>query len=118
MGAISVALVSILVALTFHPALLMVLGDRVDRLRVPWIGKRIAETMGEEGRFWGGAVRAVVRHPGLSATLACALLLAAALPVLGLKLGASGPQSLPDSTVGKRGLIGRASCRERVSLTV
>jgi putative drug exporter of the RND superfamily len=104
-GAIAVALVSILVALTFHPALLMVLGDRVDRLRVPWIGKRVAESMGEEGRFWGGAVRAVVRHPGLSASLACALLLAAAVPVLGLKLGASGPQALPDSTVGKQGLI-------------
>ena len=104
-GAIAVALVSIVVALTFHPALLMVLGDRVDRLRVPWIGKRIADTMGEEGRFWGGAVRAVVRRPGLSAILACALLLAAATPVLGLKLGAAGPSSLPDSTVGKQGLI-------------
>src|SRR5919109_574554 len=104
-GAIAVALVSIFVALTFHPALLMVLGDRVDRLRVPWIGKRIADTMGEEGRFWGGAVRAVVRRPGLSAIVACALLLAAATPVLGLQLGAAGPSSLPDSTVGKQGLI-------------
>jgi RND superfamily putative drug exporter len=104
-GAIAVALVSIVVALTFHPALLMVLGDRVDRLRVPWIGKRIADTMGEEGRFWGGAVRAVVRRPGLSAIVACALLLAAATPVLGLKLGAAGPSSLPDNTVGKQGLI-------------
>jgi len=104
-GAIAVALVSIVVALTFHPALLMVLGDRVDRLRVPWIGKRIADTMGEEGRFWGGAVRAVVRRPGLSAIVASALLLAAATPVLGLKLGAAGPSSLPDSTAGKQGLI-------------
>jgi RND superfamily putative drug exporter len=104
-GAITVAVVSIVVALTFHPALLMVLGDRVDRLRVPWIGRRVAESMGEEGRFWGGAVRAVVRRPGISATVACAVLLAAAVPVLGLKLGASGPQALPDSTVGKQGLI-------------
>jgi RND superfamily putative drug exporter len=104
-GAITVALVSIVVALTFHPALLMVLGDRVDSLRVPWIGRRVAESMGEEGRFWGGAVRAVVRRPGISATVACALLLAAAVPVLGLQLGASGPQALPDSTVGKQGLI-------------
>jgi putative drug exporter of the RND superfamily len=104
-GAIAVALVSIAVALTFHPALLMVLGDRVDRLRVPWIGKRIAGSMGEEGRFWGGAVRAVVRRPALSALVACALLLAAATPVLGLKLGAAGPSSLPDSTVGKQGLL-------------
>jgi putative drug exporter of the RND superfamily len=104
-GAIAVALVSIAVALTFHPALLMVLGDRVDRLRVPWIGRRVADSMGEEGRFWGGAVRAVVRRPGLSVIVACALLLAAAAPVLGLKLGASGPHALPDSTVGKQGLI-------------
>jgi len=104
-GAIAVALVSIVVALTFHPALLMVLGDRVDRLRVPWIGRRVAESMGEQGRFWGGAVRAVVRRPGLSAVVACALLLAAAAPVFGLKLGASGAQALPDSTVGKQGLI-------------
>ena len=68
-GAIAVALVSILVALTFHPALLMALGDRVERLRVPWIGRRIAASPGEEGRFWGGAVRAVVAPPGLSATV-------------------------------------------------
>jgi anti-anti-sigma factor len=69
------------------------------------LGQRIADSMGEEGRFWGGAVRAVVRRPGLSLVAACALLLAAATPVLGLKLGAAGPSSLPDSTVGKQGLI-------------
>ena len=40
LGAVIVGLVSIVVALTFHPALLMVLGDRVDRLRVPWLGRR------------------------------------------------------------------------------
>ena len=34
LGAVIVGLVSIVVALTFHPALLMVLGDRVDRLRL------------------------------------------------------------------------------------
>ena len=40
LGAVIVGVVSVLVALTFHPALLMVLGDRVDRLRVPWLGSR------------------------------------------------------------------------------
>ncbi len=104
-GAIAVALVSVAVALTFHPALLMVLGDRVDRLRVPWLGQRVADAAGREGRFWGGAVRAVVRRPGISLVVACALLLAAASPVLGLKLGASGPSALPDDTVGKQGLL-------------
>jgi putative drug exporter of the RND superfamily len=104
-GAIVVAIVSIAVALTFHPALLMVLGDRVDRLSVPWLGKRVARSAGSEGRFWGGVVRAVTRHPAASLTAAVVLLLLATSPVLGLKLGAAGPSSLPDDTVAKQGLI-------------
>ena len=104
-GAIAVALVSIAVSLTFHPALLMVLGDRVDRLRVPWLGRRVADAAGREGRFWGGAVRAVVRRPAISALVACVLLLAAATPALGLKIGASGVSALPDDTVAKQGLM-------------
>jgi putative drug exporter of the RND superfamily len=105
LGAIIVAIVSIAVALTFHPALLMVLGDRVDRLRVPWLGKRVAASAGTEGRFWGGAVRAVTRHPTVSLVAAVALLLLATAPLLGLKLGASGPSSLPNDTLAKQGLI-------------
>jgi putative drug exporter of the RND superfamily len=108
LGAIVVAVVSIAVALTFHPALLMVLGDRIDKLSVPWLGKRVSASAGTEGRFWGGAVRAVVRHPAVSLVAAVALLLLAASPLLGLKLGASGPSSLPDDSVAKQGLIALA----------
>ena len=104
-GAIAVGLVSIAAALTFHPALLMALGDRVDSLRVPWLGTRVAGAAGREGRFWGGAVRAVVRRPVTSALLACIVLLAAATPVLGMKIGASGVSALPDDTAAKQGLI-------------
>src|SRR4051812_28799538 len=49
LGAVIVGLVSIVVALTFHPAVLMVLGDRVDSLKVPWLGRRVAASAGEEG---------------------------------------------------------------------
>ena len=105
LGAIVVALVSIVVALTFHPALLMVLGDRVNRLRLPWLGKRVAASAGSEGRFWGGVVRAVMRHPTASLVTAVALLLLATAPLLGLKLGAAGPSSLPDDTRAKQGLV-------------
>jgi uncharacterized membrane protein YdfJ with MMPL/SSD domain len=105
LGAIVVAVVSIAVALTFHPALLMVLGDRIDKLSVPWIGKRVAASAGTVGRFWGGAVRAVVRHPTISLVAAVAILLLATVPLLGLKLGMSGPSSLPDDAPGKQGLI-------------
>jgi RND superfamily putative drug exporter len=105
LGAIVVAVVSIAVALTFHPALLMVLGDRIDKLSVPWLGKRVSASAGTVGRFWGGAIRAVVRHPTVSLVAAVALLLLATLPLLGLKLGAAGPSSLPDDSAAKQGLI-------------
>jgi putative drug exporter of the RND superfamily len=105
LGAIVVALVSMVVALTFHPALLMVLGDRVDRLRVPWLGKRVAASAGTEGRFWGVIVRGVMRRPGLSLAAAVALLLLATSPLLGLKLGASGVSSLPEDTQARQGQI-------------
>ena len=103
LGAVVVGLVAVAAALTFHPALLMVLGDRVDRLRVPVIGRRVAASAGSEGRFWGRVVRAVVRRPATSLGLSVAVLLLAASPLLGMQLGASGPSSLPDDTVAKQG---------------
>ena len=104
-GAIVVGLASIAVALTFHPALLMVLGDRVNRLRVPWLGRRVADAAGQEGRLWGAIVRAVMRRPIVTLVSAVVLLLVAASPLLALKLGSGGASNLPGSTVAKRGLI-------------
>jgi RND superfamily putative drug exporter len=105
LGAVIVGLVSIVVALTFHPALLMVLGDRVDRLRVPWLGRRVAASAGEEGPLWRRAVLGVMRRPAISLIATVALLLALASPVVGLQVGAAGTRSLPDDTVAKQGLL-------------
>jgi RND superfamily putative drug exporter len=104
-GAVVVGIVSIVVALTFHPAVLMALGDRVDRLRLPLIGRRIADSAGKEGRLWRRAVLAVMRRPGLSLVATVALLIALASPVLGLRMGSAGASSLPDDAVAKQGLL-------------
>jgi putative drug exporter of the RND superfamily len=105
LGAVIVGVVSVLVALTFHPALLMVLGDRVDRLRVPWLGRRIAASAGEEGPIWRRAVLAVMRRPAISLIATTAVLLALASPVLDLRMGDGGTTALPDSTTAKQGLL-------------
>ena len=106
LGAVIVGLVSILVALTFHPALLMVLGDRVDRLRVPWLGRRIAASAGEEGPLWRRAVLArhapsrdqPDRHHGRAA--------GARRPRCSTCAWApAGTSALPDDTVAKQGLL-------------
>jgi RND superfamily putative drug exporter len=104
-GAVIVGVVSVVIALTFHPALLMVLGDRVDRLRVPWLGRRIAASAGEEGPLWRRAVLAVMRRPAISLLATTALLLALASPVLGLRMGDGGTAALPDDTAAKQGLL-------------
>src|SRR3954451_21058792 len=74
LGAVIVGLVSIAVALTFHPALLMVLGDRVDRGRIPFVKQR------EASAFWLRAVSAVMKRPALSLVSGVAILLALAVP--------------------------------------
>src|SRR5438552_7451090 len=69
-----VVAVAMLGSLTVLPALLSRLGDRVERLHVPLVG-RLRRDKGE-GRVWGAIVDRVLRRPLLSAVLAGGLLLA------------------------------------------
>jgi RND superfamily putative drug exporter len=72
------------------------IGDGVDRWRIPFFGRRSLEQSNPEGRFWGTIVRGVLRRPGLSLAVAVAVLLALASPVLGMHVGTSGVTALPD----------------------
>jgi uncharacterized membrane protein YdfJ with MMPL/SSD domain len=103
-GAILVAIVSVIAALTLLPAVLALLGDRVNALRIPFFG-RATEQAGREGRFWGAIVRWVLRRPVLSLVLAAGLLVALAAPVLALDTGTSGPATLPDRFESKQGFL-------------
>jgi uncharacterized membrane protein YdfJ with MMPL/SSD domain len=100
-AAIAVGIVSVLAALTLLPALLGLLGDRVNALRLPYVGRSIGS--GGEGRFWGRVVRGVMRRPVIYLVAFSALLLALAIPTIGLKLGASGVSTLPDRLGAKQG---------------
>ena len=102
-GAILVGIVSVAASATLLPALLSLLGDRVDRLRIPLIGSRSLESANPEGRFWGTIVRAVLRRPGLSLALSAAVLLAAAVPIFGMHIGTSGVTVMPDRLESKQG---------------
>ena len=99
-GAISVGIVSVVAALTLLPAVLGRIGDRVNALRLPWIAGGAG---GREGRFWGAVVRTVMRRPVISALTFAALLVALAVPTLGLSLGASGVSTLPNRLESKQG---------------
>jgi RND superfamily putative drug exporter len=103
-GAILVGVVSVAAALTLLPALLALLGDRVNSLRLPIVGRGLGRG-GVEGRFWSRVVRAVVRRPVLGLVVSAGLLLVLALPVLGMDRGLAGVSTLPDQFPSKQGLI-------------
>src|SRR5205823_1958972 len=90
-----VVAMAMLGSLTVLPALLSKLGDRVDRLHVPRVG-RIRRDQGE-GRVGGEIVDRVLRRPLLSAVLAGGLLLALAAPTLQLRISTPGPDTFPKS---------------------
>ena len=102
-GAILVGIVSVLTALTLLPALLGLLGDRVNALRIPFFGSRSIEQTNPEGRFWRRIVQAVLRKPAVSLVIAAVALLAVASPILGMNTGATGVETLPDRFASKQG---------------
>jgi RND superfamily putative drug exporter len=69
------------------------LGDRVDRGRIPWLGRR--GRSGDGSRLWSTVVGAVLRHPVVWGGLATAFLVALAIPALRLHTVNSGVQGLP-----------------------
>ena len=104
-GAILVGIVSVIAALTLLPAVLGLLGDRVNALRIPFVGRSAPESSIPEGRVWGAIVHRVLRRPGFSLALSAGLLVALALPVLRIGIGTSGVSALPDRFVSKQGFV-------------
>ena len=80
---IGVILIAMAAALIVLPALLKVLGRRVNAGRLPF-AKRMPST---EARFWGRLAGTVMRRPGLTAVPVLALLLLLASPLLRVEFG-------------------------------
>jgi len=98
-GAILVGFTAVAAATTLLPAVLSLLGDRVDALRLPFLGRGSAG----EGRFWGWVVARVQRRPLASLVVSTALLVALALPALDLRTGSAGVRTIPDGYASKDG---------------
>jgi uncharacterized membrane protein YdfJ with MMPL/SSD domain len=102
-GAITVGATSVVAALTLLPAVLALVGDRVNALRIPFLGRSAERGTAAEGRMWGAVVRAVMRRPAISLVLSVGLLLALCLPVLQFRTGEAGIRTLPDRFASKQG---------------
>ncbi|MET8996131.1 MMPL family transporter [Amycolatopsis sp. NPDC004169] len=92
-GTVLVVGLAVLAAVTVLPATLSLLGSRVDRGRIPWLGRRRTRSA-----FWAGVATVVTRRPAVWSGLATALLVLLALPALGMRLQDPAPaESLPRS---------------------
>jgi putative drug exporter of the RND superfamily len=103
-AAILVVLAAVAATLTLIPALLSLLGDRIDwprrrRGQTPAVANRPNPGAAERGGFWDGVTRLVMARPVVSAGLAIALLVGLAIPALELNRGTATVSTLPASDV-------------------
>jgi uncharacterized membrane protein YdfJ with MMPL/SSD domain len=94
-GTILVVLIAVVGSVTVLPALLSVLGDRVNKGRVPFLTPPEKRT--GESRVVGAVIDRVLRRPLIAGLLAVAFLVVLAVPALHIHTATSGVETLPRS---------------------
>jgi RND superfamily putative drug exporter len=95
---------SVAAALTLLPAVLSLLGDRVNSLKLPYLGRRILDDRAAGRTSWIArmAYRAM-RRPAVALVVGVGVLLLLAYPALDMKTGVSGVNSFPNDFESKQG---------------
>ncbi len=110
-GAVTVASAA-LAALTLLPAVLSILGPRVNALRVPLLWRLVGvgeahdtegETTESHGGFWRSLALGVMAHPIIIVALVTALLLALGWPLLSINLGTPSITGIPKTIEARQG---------------
>jgi RND superfamily putative drug exporter len=102
MAAIAVV-VAVLAALTLLPALLAIVGPRINSLRVR--GRHPAQgaaSAGQKTGLWGRWAAGIAQRPALAGLAALAILIPLAVPLLSLNLGQKDVAALPASTTARQ----------------
>ena len=91
-----VVAVAVIGSLTLLPALLALLGDRVDRGQLPLVSRLRRPG---QSRVWTAILDRVLARPALTAGVSACVLVVLALPVLRLHTATPGVNDLPQNTV-------------------
>ncbi|GAP47438.1 MMPL family transporter [Streptomyces azureus] len=84
LASLMVVAVAMVGSVTVLPALLSLLGERVEKGRIPFLRRRKQGGSGES-RFWTAVLRRVLAKPVVSVAVAAGALLAVAAPAVGMK---------------------------------
>ncbi len=90
-----VVLIAVITAVTLLPALLTILGERINALRVPFLRPPAHD---HRPHGWARWARGVGKRPLLAMLLGVAILLALGIPALNLQLGQQDNGQMPKST--------------------
>ena len=90
-----VVAVAMIGSLTVLPAVLSKLGDRVEKGRIPLLG-RLRRPSGEN-RVWSALLTPVLKRPAVAAVLAAGLLAVLAIPTLQIHTANAGSKAVPRS---------------------
>ena len=106
LGAIFVVIAAVLASMTLLPAMLSLMGDRINKFSIPGFG--MAQASSDEtkpGGFWDKISRGVMRQPLISLIVAGGLLVAALVPFFDINTGTAGVSTMPDGIESKEGFL-------------
>ncbi|KKM01978.1 hypothetical protein LCGC14_1789020, partial [marine sediment metagenome] len=92
--------IAVLAALTLLPALLAIVGERINSLRLPTGRRALRHPHKPPG--WARWARSVANHPWRAITIALGVLILLALPALSLRLGQRDDGQLQKSTTARQ----------------
>jgi uncharacterized membrane protein YdfJ with MMPL/SSD domain len=93
-----VVAIAVLGSVTVLPAVLAKLGDRIDRGRIPLLGRRRAAGNGRPRGLWASLARRVARRPVPALVIAVSILGALAVPTMQMRTADPGTSDLPKDT--------------------
>jgi uncharacterized membrane protein YdfJ with MMPL/SSD domain len=103
-GGIAAVLVAMLAALTILPAMLMLLGSRINAVRLPWQRRAAERRMSDlvlGSGVWGRIARRVMARPVVSLVAIVVVLLALGSPFLGVRWGSVDERVLPTNALSR-----------------
>ena len=105
LGAISVVIISVAATLTLLPAVLALLGPRVDRLRLPFIGKAAGGPGAEEQQhgFWEFVTYHTMRFPVISVLVVGGLMIWASVYYFDINRGFNSVEVFPEDSHTRAG---------------
>jgi len=99
---------TVLAGLTFLPALLCILGPRINALRIPYLWRMTMtnhpDKPGKQEQFWRMVATRVMKHPVWTILVVGVILAILGWPIFSLQVGSTTITSLPTSSEARQGL--------------